>query len=158
MILINKKSVFFWSPLSAVLLVLLNACSVMETDKSRAEPPAVPVVVKPAPKIGLVLGGGAARGFAHIGVLKVLESNGINPDFIVGTSAGSVVGAIYASGMNASELQRNAISLEESALGDWTLSSKGVIRGDALQNMVNRLVNNKTIETCPDGSPARRWN
>ncbi|MCE2678971.1 MAG: patatin-like phospholipase family protein [Burkholderiales bacterium] len=151
MIIINKKCRYLVTPLGLTLLLFLHACSVMDADRPKSDPQPLPpaVISKPLPKIGLVLGGGAARGFAHIGVLKVLESNGITPDFIVGTSAGSVVGAIYASGMNATELQRNAISLEESALGDWTLSSKGVIRGDALQNMVNRLVNNKTIENMP---------
>ena len=130
-------------------LSFLAACSTVDIGK-KAETPSTPVAEpKPLapPKIGLVLGGGAARGFAHIGVLKVLEANGITPDVIVGTSAGSVVGAIYASGMNAAELQKNAIALEESALGDWTLSSKGVIRGDALQNMINRFVSNRPIES-----------
>lgn len=135
--------------LAAGMLVLLSACSSLDSGRQAAVTVVPPVEVKPVapPKVGLVLGGGAARGFAHIGVLKVLEANGIVPDVIVGTSAGSVVGAIYASGMNAAELQKNAISLEESALGDWTLSSKGVIRGDALQNMVNRFVNNRPIES-----------
>ncbi len=130
------------------VLMVLAACSSLESGRQAPGPvPVAEVKLPPAPRIGLVLGGGAARGFAHIGVLKVLEANGIVPDVIVGTSAGSVVGAIYASGMNAADLQKNAIALEESALGDWTLSSKGVIRGDALQNMVNRFVSNRPIES-----------
>jgi NTE family protein len=134
--------------LAAMVLVTLAACAFQQAPVgSRPEPAVIAPEPKPLPKIGLVLGGGAARGFAHIGVLKVLENNGISPDVIVGTSAGSVVGAIYASGMNATDLQKNAITLEESALGDWTLSSKGVIRGDALQNMINRFVGNRPIES-----------
>ena len=119
-------------------VVLLNACSVLDTK--------TPTQVARKPKIAVALGGGAARGFAHIGVLKVLEANGISPDIVVGTSAGSVVGAIYASGMSISEMQRTAIGLDEATLGDWSMSSKGVIRGEALQNLVNRLVNQRPIE------------
>lgn len=98
------------------------------------------------PVMGLALGGGAARGFAHIGVIKVLESAGITPDLIVGTSAGSVVGVMYASGMNAFELQRAALALEESTLSDWTIGNRGVLRGEALAQYVNRQVQGKTLE------------
>lgn len=148
---IRENKLFLRQPLLLVALTLLvAACSSVPVSPPRTETQ-VPAVADPKPvtppKIGLVLGGGAARGFAHIGVLKVLEANGITPDVIVGTSAGSVVGAIYASGMNATDLQKNAIALEESALSDWTLSSKGVLRGDALQSMVNRFVNNRPIES-----------
>jgi NTE family protein len=102
------------------------------------------------PVIGLALGSGAARGFAHIGVIKVLEANGIKPNIIVGTSAGSVISAIYASGISANELQQIAIDLDEATITDWTnpFSGKmgGMIKGDALQSKVNQLVKNRTIE------------
>ena len=80
-----------------------------------------PSAVKPAPaprklKVGLALGGGAARGFAHIGVIKALESQGIVPDLVVGTSAGSLVGALYAAGNNGNALQRMAIDMDEGAI------------------------------------------
>lgn len=101
---------------------------------------------KSRPSMALVLGGGAARGFAHIGVIKVLESQNIYPDMIVGTSAGSVVGALYASGMNAFELQRAALALEESMLSDWTIGNRGVLKGEALANYVNRQVQGRPIE------------
>ena len=61
-----------------------------------------------AKKLSLVLGGGGARGYVHLGVLKVLEENGIVPDFIIGTSMGSLVGACYATGMTASDLIERA--------------------------------------------------
>ncbi len=103
------------------------------------------------PVIGLALGGGAARGFAHIGVIKALEANGIKPDLVVGTSAGSVIAALYASGYRGTELNRIALTLDEAAITDWALpfSGKfgGMIKGDALQSMVNRLVKNQSIES-----------
>jgi NTE family protein len=103
------------------------------------------------PVIGLALGGGAARGFAHIGVIKALEANGIQPDLVVGTSAGSVIAALYASGYRGIELNRIALTLDEAAITDWALpfSGKfgGMIKGDALQSMVNRLVKNQSIES-----------
>lgn len=73
-------------------------------------PPAPPTEVKSVPpKIALVLGGGAARGFAHVGVIKALEAQGIVPDIIVGTSVGSLVGALYAAGYGGVDLQRVAL-------------------------------------------------
>jgi NTE family protein len=97
-------------------------------------------------KFALVLGGGAARGFAHIGVIKVLEANGISPDLIVGTSAGSLVGALYASGMSGFDLQRVALNLDESTFSDWTIGNRGIIKGEAIANYVNAQVKNVTIE------------
>ena len=104
---------------------------------------------KSKPRIALALGGGAAKGFAHIGVIKVLEANGIVPDMIVGTSAGSLVGALYASGMNAFELQRLGLALEESTFSDWTITGRGLLRGEALANYVNAQLKNQPIEKMP---------
>ena len=124
-------------------LSLLSACSAIRT-----EPPlALPVVIsRPPPKVALVLGGGAARGFAHIGVIKGLEAQGITPDIVVGTSAGAVVGALYAAGNSGFELQRIALQMNESEVGDWSLPDRGIIRGEALQNFVNRAVNQRPLE------------
>jgi NTE family protein len=100
----------------------------------------------PPPKIALVLGGGAAKGFAHIGVIKALESHSITPDIIVGTSAGSVVGALYAGGYNGFDLQRIALSMDEGTVSDWVLPNRGFIKGESLQNFINNALQNRPIE------------
>ncbi len=117
---------------------------VLKTDLQPVSKPIRPV------KIGLALGGGAARGFAHIGVIKVLEAQGIYPDIIVGTSAGSVVGAMYAAGNNGFTLQKMALEMDESTISDWSVplfsKSSGVLKGEALQNYVNKMVLQAPIE------------
>lgn len=125
--------------LSILTLAFLAACA--------SKPPA-PGVDTPPPsvKIALALGGGAARGFAHVGVIKALEAQGIVPDIIVGTSAGSVVGALYAAGYNGFELQQLSMQMEESQVSDWSLPNRGVIKGDALQEFINNAVKYRTLE------------
>ncbi len=108
--------------------------------------PVPPQVRLPSPKVALVLGGGAVRGFAHVGVIKVLEAQGIVPDLVVGTSAGSVVGALYAAGYGGFELQKIAFKLDEDSVGDWALPDRGFIKGEALQNYINRAVRGQPIE------------
>ena len=102
------------------------------------------------PVVGLVLGAGAARGFAHVGVIKALEAQGIRPDIVVGSSAGSVIATLLASGATGNDLNRLALNLDEATIADWGLPFAGrfggLIKGDALQNMVNREVQNKSIE------------
>jgi NTE family protein len=117
------------------------------------EPPALPPVVKPPrpPRIGLALGGGAARGFAHIGVIQVLEEHGIRPDLVVGTSAGSLVAALYASGKSGTELVSMARTMDESALTDWAFPGRGLIRGEALARYVRSQTGNRLIEQMPLG-------
>lgn len=111
-----------------------------------SKPPApLPVTPKPV-RIGLALGGGAARGFAHIGVIKVLEAQGIHADIVVGTSAGAVVGALYASGHNGFEMQKLAFKLDESKISDWSLPDRGVLKGESLQQFVNEAVGQRPIE------------
>ena len=101
---------------------------------------------RPAPKVALALGGGAARGFAHIGVIKALEAQGIVPDIVVGTSAGAVVGALYAAGKSGFELQKLALQMEENQFSDWSLPDRGVLKGEALQAFVNRAVGGRPLE------------
>jgi NTE family protein len=106
----------------------------------------LPKVPARPPKIGLALGGGAARGFAHIGVIQVLEEAGIAPDFVVGTSAGSLVATLYASGKNGNELAALADSMDESAFTDWSFPGRGLIRGEALARYVRDSTAGRLIE------------
>ncbi len=141
--------------LYAFVLIFLSACGSTgpvanvpkPTIKAELQPPVK--TVRPI-KIGLALGGGAARGFAHIGVIKVLEAQGIYPDIVVGTSAGSVVGAMYAAGNNGFVLQKMALEMDESTISDWSVplfsKSSGVLKGEALQNYVNKMVSQVPIE------------
>ncbi|OFZ88564.1 MAG: esterase [Betaproteobacteria bacterium RIFCSPLOWO2_12_FULL_62_58] len=133
------------------LLLVVFGCATapVETPREfpREVPPAPPTEVKSVPpKIALVLGSGAARGFAHIGVIKALEAQGIVPDIIVGTSVGSLIGALYAGGYSSVDLQRVALQLDESMMGDWSLPDRGVFKGEALQNFVNSAVQNRPLE------------
>ena len=111
----------------------------------------VPVPPKVPPKVGLALGGGAARGFAHVGVIQVLEEAGIRPSLVVGTSAGSLVAALYASGKTGAQLQQLAETMEEASFADWTLPvfSRGMLRGEAFARYVSTQVNGRAIEAMP---------
>jgi len=97
-------------------------------------------------KIAVVLGAGAAKGFAHIGVLKVLESNKIPVHMVVGTSAGSFVGALYAYGFSAFELQKISFSMERDDIIDFTIPDNGFIKGEKLEGYINSIVKNTPIE------------
>ena len=108
--------------------------------------PARVEVVVPPPRIALVLGGGAAKAFAHVGAIKALESQSIKPDIVVGTSAGSMVGALYAAGYDGFDLQRLALEMTESMVSDWSLPNRGFLRGEALQEFVNKNVQGRPIE------------
>ena len=109
-----------------------------------APPPAAPT--PSPPRIGLALGGGAARGFAHIGVIQVLEESGVKPDLVVGTSAGSLVAALYASGLDGAALARLADSMDESAFADWAFPGRGLIRGEALARYVREHTGGRSFE------------
>jgi len=98
------------------------------------------------PLVGLALGGGGARGFAHIGVIKALEAAGIVPDIVTGSSSGAVIAALYAAGHNGSELEGIALALERSDIVDFALFGNGWVLGEALQAFVNRMVKNRPIE------------
>jgi NTE family protein len=134
---------------TALALCLLTAACGQNTKPSAAAPIVQP---PPAPKpvkirIGLALGGGAAKGFAHIGVIKMLEANGFQPEVVSGTSAGSVVGALYASGMDVFQLQKNAVALDEASIRDVGLFGGGLVKGQKLQDYVNTMVGGRGIET-----------
>ena len=102
-------------------------------------PKELPAPPKPA-QIAVVLGAGASKGFAHIGVLKVLELNKIPIHMIVGTSAGSFVGSLYAYGYNSYELQTIAFALQKDDVAEYIIPDNGFIKGDKLENFVNNKV------------------
>lgn len=143
--------------LALVLTIGLIGCASAPKEVIPPEPsipPTAPVVVvvpKIPPRIGLALGGGAARGFAHVGVIQVLEEAGIRPAMVAGTSAGSLVAAFYASGKSGKQLQHVAETMEEAAFADWTLPlfNRGMLRGDALARYVNGQVGSRLIEDFP---------
>jgi NTE family protein len=139
------RSVF----LAFVAALLLAACRTPVPPAPEAPPPSPQVTaphLREPVKIALVLGGGAARGFAHIGVIKALEAQGITPDIVVGTSAGSVVGALYAAGYNGFDMQTLAMQMEEKQVSDWSLPNRGVIKGEALQDFINNAVKERPLE------------
>lgn len=138
----------------AAIALLLAACQTAPVAPPRVVAPP-PVVAAPAPvppqppRIGLALGGGAARGFAHIGVIQVLEEHGIQPALVVGTSAGSLVAALYASGLDGRQLARLALEMDEGAITDWAFPGRGVIRGEALARWVRQHTRGRSIEQMP---------
>lgn len=138
---------------TAVLAALLAACQTapVQPPAETVRPPGIaPAAVPPQPpRIGLALGGGAARGFAHIGVIQVLEEAGIKPSLVVGTSAGSLVAALYASGLNGQQLAALALAMDEGAITDWSFPGRGVIRGEALARWVREQTKGKLIEQMP---------
>ena len=161
---ILKKSL---SLISLMGVLILSGCASVKTPSVVAskpiesiEPPTVvstpiapPVITEPIapPKVlhlGLALGSGAARGFAHVGVIQVLEEAGIQPELVVGTSAGSLVAALYASGKNSAQLRRVAETMEEAEITDWMMPilNRGALRGEALARYVNSQVGGRLIE------------
>ncbi len=139
-----KNSILKHATLLSLVTLALSGC-----DKNTKTPTQTTSVQAREPVIALALGGGGAKGFAHIGVIKVLESHGIKPKIVTGTSAGSFVGSIYASGKTPFQLQQIAFSLKESDIRDLTLNRQGVILGQKLQDYVNRQIANKPIEQFP---------
>jgi NTE family protein len=134
-----------------VILVLLSAsCTLKEVPPVQQPPPVTQPPVQPPPKpakIALVLGAGSSKGFAHIGVLKILESNKIPIHMIVGTSVGSAVGSLYAYGVDAFSLQKLAISVNQGDIVDpLIIPSNGFIKGEKLEEFINKSVKNTPIE------------
>ena len=142
----------FFHPLARIATVTMLAAVTLAgcggTTPARPDAGTQPALSSSAPpvRIGIALGGGAAKGFAHIGVIKMLEANGFAPAVVSGTSAGSVVGALYASGMNAFEMQEKAVALDEAKIRDLQLSSGGLVLGQKLEDYVNEQVRRKPLE------------
>ncbi|MDO8698987.1 MAG: patatin-like phospholipase family protein [Rhodoferax sp.] len=148
----NSLNRSFRPYLTMLALLGLVACASVPAPQLPVDtPPKVQDVPKILPRVGLALGGGAARGFAHVGVIQVLEEAGIRPVLVVGTSAGSLVAALYASGKSGAQLQQVADTMEEAAFADWTLPifSRGMLRGEAFARYVSFQVNARPIESMP---------
>jgi NTE family protein len=132
-------------------LALLTACQTV-TPVTVPPPPVVQVPQGPPPKprIALVLGGGAARGFAHVGVIRTLEQEKIPIDLIVGTSVGSLIGAIYASDASSFDLEWTAFQLQKDDLFDFgvlnAVTGMGFAKGDKLEAWVKSHVKTANIE------------
>ena len=129
----------------------LGGCAAFDYRESDA-PQALPTPPRldPAPRIALVLGSGGPRGYAHIGVLRVLEDAGIEPDLVVGSSVGALIGAFWASGLSAAEI--DALSLQGGPLTVFDPSpfaDRGWIHGQKLQDYVNRGLGGRRIEDLP---------
>lgn len=144
-----KSAKFAWHvPLALVIGGLLSGCASFNYTAEDA-PVGLSGLTSPAnrPRVAVVLGSGGPRGYAHVGVIKVLEEAGIKPDLIVGSSVGSLIGAFWATGMPASEVERISFSGGPLTLFDFSLfADRGWIRGQKLQNYVNAGLNNQKIE------------
>jgi NTE family protein len=133
--------------LLAAAVIAVTACAPF--DKPRLDPPSAQTIVPmraERPLVALALGGGGARGFAHVGVIKALEAAGIKPDIVTGSSSGAIVAALYAAGYSGLELERIATDLDQGALIDFSLFGSGWVRGEALQDYVNEALGRRPIE------------
>lgn len=130
----NKKSIHFIC--SGILLSLLVSCA--STSKE--------IAPSKQAQIAVVLGAGVSKGFAHIGVLKVLESHKIPIHMIVGTSVGSFVGSLYAYGFNPYELQTIAFAIQKDDVADYIMPDNGFIKGEKLENFVNNKLKYTPID------------
>lgn len=144
-----------WAAPLVALLLTMGCASTGQPAPADLHPQTLSDVQRTAPgrgqrpKVALALGGGGLRGFAHVGALRALEEAGMHPDIVVGTSAGSVVGAAYASGMSVEQIQRAALGVKVSSLLDFTWQAGGFIRGDKLANWANALIGDTRIEDFP---------
>jgi NTE family protein len=113
-----------------------------------ASTPAAPVIVEPAvpPKIGLALGGGFARGVAHVGVLKVLLRENIPIDLIAGVSAGAIVAAAYASGTGLEEIGKIGCAMRFNDIARWTLGRLGLVGSERMAAFLRRLLKKYRFE------------
>jgi NTE family protein len=135
--------------LLALAAGLMSACAPFALNTAKLEPPSARAIVPvkaDRPLVALVLGGGGARGFAHVGVIKALEAAGVRPDIVAGSSSGAIVAALYAGGFSGDELERLAVELDQGTLIDFSLFGRGWVLGEAMQDWVNRTLGNVPIE------------
>jgi NTE family protein len=138
-----------WLALAALLLA---GCAVLPANLDVSDPPrqtAARPAIEGRPKLALVLGSGGTRGFAHIGVIKVLEASGIEPDLVVGTSAGAIVGALYAGGHRAAVLEQLALDMDPLSFFDISLFNGGRARGLVIQHFISEQLDARPIERLP---------
>lgn len=138
------RSLFQRLSVITALILTVSACSLTPTADTIS-----PTAPPKAPTVALVLGGGGAKGMAHVGVIRALEDNGITPTLVVGTSVGSVVGSLYASGVTPDRLEQLTLTMPDEALMDFTLSNQGFIEGIKLKNFINKQVKDQAIEDFP---------
>lgn len=100
------------------------------------------------PKIGLALGSGGAKGFAHIGILKVLDEAGIPIDYIAGSSMGALVAALYGAGHNWKSMERMALAFKRNHYLDFTVPKMGFITGKKVTELIRLLTYQKHFEDC----------
>jgi NTE family protein len=144
----NSNKRWTVTAVGGLVLLALGGCVTAPSPPPKAVELTATTLEKREVKLGLALGGGAARGFAHVGVIQVLEEAGLKPSHVVGTSAGSLVAALYASGKTSAELNRLAENLQEADITDWMLPilNRGALRGEALARYVNSQVGGRTLE------------
>ena len=136
---------FAWRALACSLALGLAGCNITGHVPKEREPRFV-APTGPAPRVALVLGSGGPRGFAHIGVLKALDDAGIRPDIVIGSSVGSMVGALYAGGMSARDLERLAYEINVLEFFEFRALTGGLATGATIQNYVNGKVDGRSIE------------
>jgi NTE family protein len=145
-----SRRAFSLAAASSILAACTTTKGGVSGETASGTPAAPPANTEPQRpmRIGLALGGGAARGFAHIGVIKALEARNVRVDLVAGTSAGSVIAALYASGMSGIAINKLALTMDEASISDWAMPfrTRGILQGVALQNYLNKTLDNRPIE------------
>jgi NTE family protein len=141
-------------PLGTLLMATaLSGCAAFNYTAPDSPVPqlaAAAAAAEPRPRVALVLGSGGPRGYAHIGVMKVLEEAGVKVDLVVGSSVGSLIGAFWAYGYSAAQLDATARSGGPLTLFDISpFADRGWIRGQRLQEYVNDRLGNASLEQLP---------
>src|SRR5512139_1782253 len=137
------------SKLTTIFIISMLAFTSCMVKEIQQPPPGIQPPIPPPPKpakIALVLGAGSSKGFAHVGVLKILETNKVPIHMIVGTSVGSAVGSLYAYGHNAFQLQKVSFSIEKGDIVDLILPDNGFIKGEKLEEFINKTLNHTPME------------
>jgi NTE family protein len=147
----NRRHTLFGIGAIASAPLLLSGCAEFGPGYPDRDIPREGPIAWPAnsPRTALVLGSGGPRGFAHVGVLKILEATGIEPTLIVGSSAGSIIGALYAAKISALDIEKRALELGVTNIADPSLTRPNRMIGRALQNLINTSVGDRCIEDLP---------